>query len=477
MKYFADYRNLFFLCGILFFGGSWLLPVTDPTECCYTLTAKEMLEAGDFFSPRIYGDFWYDKPIFFYWELIVAYKIFGVNEFASRFFPAVFATLGIFLTYFFGKKLFSKKIGFTAAIILATSLEYWYIAHAIITDMTLFCAMSLTLMTFFLGYSRKKFSLYYISYAAAGIAVLTKGPIGFLLPGLIILIFLATEKDFSHLLKMHLPKGFLLMFAIISIWYLPMYIIHGQIFFDNFIGVHNFLRASTPEHPEVDVIYYYTIIFFAGFFPYSFPIIFSQIKNFFRKKKLPKIDSRKKFLLIWAATVFIVFQSFATKYVTYTLPYMMPLAILFAIYFAEKEILFQRLAVGSVIIFTIIFFAAIPVCEENSGREEAKIISPLIDENSVVVSYRKKYSGSLVFYLGEKVFRLENDAGLEKLRPKEFTWTSLKVMPFMNEKDLPQDKKIIILVDKEREKNLQNLSVGTWKFIAEVGNGKIYVKE
>ena len=156
---------------------------------------------------------------------------------------------------------------------------------------------------------------------------------------------------------------------------------------------------------------------------------------------------------------------------------MMPLAILFAIYFSEKEILFQRLAVGSVIIFTIIFFATIPVCEKNSGREAAKIISPLVDENSVVVSYRRKYSGSLVFYLGEKVFRLEDDAGIERLRPKEFSWTSLNVMPFMNVKNLPQDKKIIIFVDDEREKNLQNLSVGTWKFISEVGGGKIYVKE
>ena len=477
MKNFADYRNLFFLCVILFFAGIWLIPVTDPTECCYTLTAKEMLEAGDFFSPRIYGNFWYDKPIFFYWELLAAYKIFGVNEFASRFFPAVFATLGIFLTFFFGKKLFNRKIGFTAAIILATSVEYWYVAHAIITDMTLFCAMSLTLITFFLGYSRKNFSLYYISYAAAGVAVLTKGPIGFLLPGLIILIFLATEKNLSHLAKMKMPRGLLLMCAIISIWYLPMYIIHGQIFFDNFIGVHNFLRATVSEHPQFDVWYYYTIIFFVGFFPYSFPIIFSQIKKFFRDKKLPKIDTRKKFLIIWAATVFIIFQSFATKYVTYTLPYMMPLAILFALYFSEKEILFQRLAVGAIIFFTIIFFAAVPICEENSGRDEAKIIAPLLDENSCVVSYRKGYSGSLVFYLGEKVFRLEDEEQLKTLAPKKFSWTSLNVMPFMDIKELPRDKKIIIWVDEEREKNLQKISVGTWKFIAEVHGKKIFVKE
>ena len=160
---FSDCKVLSAVCLILFFIGGWLIPVTDPTECCYTLTAKEMLESGDYFSPRIYGNFWYDKPIFFYWELILAYKIFGVNEFASRFFPATFSTLGIFLTYFFATKLYNRKTGFVAAIILATSLEYWYIAHAIITDATLFCCISITLMTFFLGYRDKNFTLYYIS--------------------------------------------------------------------------------------------------------------------------------------------------------------------------------------------------------------------------------------------------------------------------------------------------------------------------
>ncbi|MBR4384648.1 MAG: glycosyltransferase family 39 protein, partial [Selenomonadaceae bacterium] len=179
---------LFGLSLILFFLGGGLIPITDPTECCYTLTAKEMLAAGDWLSPRIYGDFWFDKPIMFYWELLLAYKIFGVGEFASRFFPAVFATGGIFLTYFFGAKLYNGKIGFVAAVMLATSLEFWYLSHAVITDMTLLFTFSLTLITFFLGYRANNPKLYFWSFAASGVAILTKGPIGFFLPGLIILI-------------------------------------------------------------------------------------------------------------------------------------------------------------------------------------------------------------------------------------------------------------------------------------------------
>lgn len=45
-----------------------------------------MLQAGNYLSPQIYGNYWYDKPIFFYWEVIAAFKLFGINEWAARFF-------------------------------------------------------------------------------------------------------------------------------------------------------------------------------------------------------------------------------------------------------------------------------------------------------------------------------------------------------------------------------------------------------
>ena len=53
---------------LLFLFGSWLMPVTDPVESNYVETAKEMIAAGDYLSPRIFGNYWYDKPILFYWE-------------------------------------------------------------------------------------------------------------------------------------------------------------------------------------------------------------------------------------------------------------------------------------------------------------------------------------------------------------------------------------------------------------------------
>ena len=455
---------------VLFFFGSWLLPITDPTESVYALTAKEMLAAGDWLSPRIYGDFWFDKPIMFYWELLIAYELFGVGEFAARFFPAVFATLGLLITYFFGAKLYNNKIGFAAAIILATSLEYWYIAHAVITDMTLLVMFSLTLMSFYLGYRADNPKFYLISFAASGIAVLTKGPIGFFLPGLIILIFLAWQGDLPHLRKLFRVKNFLLFAAIVSIWYLPMTWIHGSDFVENFLGVHNFLRATVSEYPKTDVWYYYLLISLIGFFPWSVAIIGIAIKKL---RRLPEFDTNDKFLIVWALTVVIFFQLCATKYVTYTLPAMIPAAILLSRCFVNRWKIFIGIAGSMFVIYPLtMFLIALPLTEDNSSRREAEIITPLIDDSTCVVSHGK-YSASLGFYSGTKIYRLETQENFEKIRPQKMTWTSKNVMPFMLFDELPADKKIVAVVSSGFVENFFDNATGKWELVGEVEKSAI----
>ena len=61
-----------------------VLPVTDPVEANYALTAREMLESGDWLSPRIYGAYWFDKPVMTYWLLASSFAAFGLNEWAAR---------------------------------------------------------------------------------------------------------------------------------------------------------------------------------------------------------------------------------------------------------------------------------------------------------------------------------------------------------------------------------------------------------
>lgn len=466
------------MCVGLFFLGNAFLPITDPVESNYVLTAREMLASGDWMSPRIYGHYWYDKPIMFYWELIVAFALFGINEFAARFFPSLVATFSVFLTYRFAGRIYSPKVGFVSSVILATSVEFWYLSHAVITDMTLFAAISAVLIFFYLGYSEQKYRLYYVAYAAAGVAVLTKGPIGLLLPGLIILLFLMWERDLKHLAKMRLLSGFALFCLVISLWYYPMYRLHGDSFIDVFFGVHNYLRATVSEHPSQDVIYYYLLIFVGGFIPWVFAAVNHLIKKI-RRDGMPELDRRQRFLFVWAFTVPVVFQCFATKYLTYTLPYMMPVAILFALYYVDCDKLFRRLMIGSTVAFTVLVFAvALPVCNDNSEKDVAKIIDAHVENDAYVISFGRRYPASLVFYLNRTVWRLEKEYDITRLSPHSMSWSSTNVMPFIAPQDLKAGRQIIALVGKKSTGDFMRLLPGGgWHLIGETRTSVIYERK
>ena len=185
-------------------------------------------------------------------------------------------------------------------------------------------------------------------------------------------------------------------------------------------------------------------------------------------------DVHEKFLIVWALTVVIFFQLCATKYVTYTLPAMIPAMIFLARYFANRWKIFIGIAASMLIIFPLtLWFVALPLAEDNSGRRTAEVISPLIDSETCVVSFNTSYSGSLVFYTGAKIFRLETAENYERLRPKELTWTSKNVMPFMTVDELPSDKKILAVVRAESEKFFLTCVKGDWELVGSVPKGEL----
>ena len=175
------YLTLLMFSLFLYLIGNELLPVTDTAESNYAVTAKEMVLSGDWISPQIYGHYWYDKPIFYYWELALSYTLFGFNEMASRLPSALLGSASVLFTYWFARRVYSEKIGWLSAIILGTSVECWLLSKAIITDTTLFLFMSMAIAFFYMGYTENR-KYYYLCYTAAAFAVLTKGPIGLLLP-------------------------------------------------------------------------------------------------------------------------------------------------------------------------------------------------------------------------------------------------------------------------------------------------------
>ena len=467
------YIFLFLLSIICYLAANHIVPITDPSESNYALTAREMVEAGNWMSPQIYGKYWYDKPIFFYWELILSFSLFGFNEFAARLPAAIFGTASVLLTYWFAARVYDKKTGLFAALILCASLEHWYLSKAVITDAALFLFMSATVVSFYLGYTENK-KYYWLCYIFAGFAALTKGPIGLLLPGLACFLFLVSEKDLKEMLRVHLFTGLLLFILVAGSWYGYMYDHHGNDFLINFFGVHNYLRATVAEHTRDNVWYFYLFVFFLGFFPWSFALPISLWKRRARLR-LAGMSDATRLLLIWAVTVFVVFNLFATKYLTYTYPYLFALAILTAHLWREtsgKAILAAAVSVLS--LYTVLAFFVVPgQVEKFTGKPLAAYMETHASADTTVLFFGE-YSAGAVFYTGRTMYSLEKREEIAETRPGTISWNAKNVYPTLAVEDMDDAKHYIIFVFYKAEKKFLTLFPEHWKQTAAIGDYRVY---
>ena len=322
-KFGAEFWIILIVASFIMFFQLGSYPVLDPDEPVYAQTPREMLAAGDLLSPRIYGNYWYDKPPMYYWLVAAASKIFGMGEFAARFPSALLAVAGSVYLYFSVSRLISIRAGIFSALILTTSLEYFYLGKAAVTDMTL----SFCLMVALLSFIEKRYMLFYLFTA---LAVVTKGPVGLFFAGAIVFVYLLVMNRWDELRKMSVLQGILLFIGVAAPWYVYMTWHHGAAFVDTFLGLHNIDRFTMPEHVDdagksVVSWYYYIPVLLVGFFPWT-PILFQSLWASLttNRKDRPVL----LFFMLWAAVVFVFFSISATKLVSYILPMYPALAVI-----------------------------------------------------------------------------------------------------------------------------------------------------
>ncbi len=315
---------LVLFCAYLFLFGLGKMALLDPDEPFYAETAREMLNRSEWLTPRIFGEPQFEKPPLYYWLVILSFKVFGVNEFAARFPSAVFGILGIIGIYLLGGLLFSKRTALYASLVMATAIEYTILARACVTDMVL-CVFILYAFLFFFYELKKKNKVSCIfSSACLAFAVLTKGPIGVILPVFIIVVFFIIRKEFTHLFKMPILWPLVIFVVIAAPWHYLMYRVYGSDFTGHFFGFQNITRFLHPEHRIGDIFYYNIPVILAGFFPWS---IFLPYGAFTIIKKDKEKFRSHLFLLVWILTFFIFFSISRTKLPTYIFPLFPALAI------------------------------------------------------------------------------------------------------------------------------------------------------
>jgi len=328
---------LLLLCLSFFFFGNNFIHLTDPDEVFYSLTAKEMSAHHEWLTPYIFNHPQFEKPILTYWFIRAAFDAFGQTPFAARFFPAVFASFGVFAVYILGLLGFgNERRAFLAALVLCTSAFYVAMGKTVFTDMIFSVLILYSLLSFYLSFSVPAYkpSGILAFYFFASLAVLAKGPLGILIPEFIVLIFLLYRRQLSFLNSSSFLAGFLLSVVLVVPWYWYMIVQYGHAFIQEFIYNDHFRRFVEAEHRGNDHWFFYPVTMLAGLFPWSL-LLAGAIVDLYKRLKF-SIKPFEHFLLSWILVVFITFQFAHSKLASYILPMFPALALLTANFIDEK---------------------------------------------------------------------------------------------------------------------------------------------
>jgi 4-amino-4-deoxy-L-arabinose transferase-like glycosyltransferase len=324
----------------LFFIGLGRLPLLEPDEGRNAEVAREMLVSHDWITPHYDTLPYLDKPIILFWAVAGSFRCFGLTEWAARFPSALAAVLTVLLAWLAGVKLDGGKTGLRAGVILATSPLFFALARTVIFDMVLTFWITLALLCFWLNSQRKFASLRLdlLAFAAMGIAALTKGPVGFLLPLIILLVFQALAGKFAELKRLHWGLGWIVFLAITLPWFIEISL-RNPGFPKYAFWEESLLRYTTGAHlHRSQGVLYYIPVYLGGFFPWSFFLLFAGWNWRKQWRRLREEAYHVElFLLTWAAGVFIFFTISQSKLPSYFLPALIPLSLLMALTWRDIE--------------------------------------------------------------------------------------------------------------------------------------------
>jgi len=361
------------LMAAVWFGNLEYRKLVRPDEGRYAEIAREMAVSGDWVTPRLNGIKYFEKPALQYWITAGSYRLFGEHHWTARLWSALTGFLGLFFTAFAARRLFGREVGLLSAAVLGSSLLYTLIAHMNSLDMGMTFFMGGALMSFLLaqqdGASARSNRLWmHVAWAALALSVLSKGLMGIVLPGAVLVLYTLIERDFGMWKRLHLFSGIALFMAIAAPWFIAVSIANPEFFHFFFIHEH-FERFLTKAHGRYEPWWWFIPVLVAGILPWLITLVdslacawkvepqVSRVGTFFVPTRTSGVVSAwaqkrahptttpspigplqeggnksgfkpKRFLLIWAVFIFFFFSFSGSKLASYILPIFPALALL-----------------------------------------------------------------------------------------------------------------------------------------------------
>ncbi len=370
---------------VLFFTGLGATRLWDEDEGFFAATAAEMHHRQEWIVPWYNGEVFAHKPPLMYWVMRLGFFAFGENEWGARIGSAIFGTLASLLTHWIGVRLLGQRVGLLAGLAMASCIMFGVVSRASTADAYLVFFMTLVIAAYVkwtpaftvghvsnvpepagIGHAentphdRAALSHWLPStwlgfvamYAAMGLAVLVKGPIGILLPGTAVGLFVLWQLSCSEAtwggwlirFAINIPKVFwalrpltaITTVVVVSGWWFMLVEAQQPGFIGEFLGFHNVQRFLAPMEKHSGPIIYYVPVIWIGFFPWSLFIIpatmtlRSRLRQSVENTTPAHEQSAWRLVLCWFSVIFVFFSIAQTKLPNYTLPCYPPLALMVA---------------------------------------------------------------------------------------------------------------------------------------------------
>lgn len=331
--HFRDFILLFSAISILFLIGLGAAHYGVPSESRYIEIPRQMVETGDWLTPRINGVKYFEKPPLFYWVQAAQIQWFGLGEFSGRLWTALGMVFLSLTTFVAATKKYGRRVGILSALILASSALGFMSSRIVLLDVPVSLFLSIALFAFMFASempaSRKRDGVLLLMYVASALAVMTKGLIGIVIPAMVIGSWILLTNRWEILLRVRLISGLLLFLLITAPWHY----LAGQVTpeFYHFYFIHeHFERFLTKTHGRYQPPWYFLVMLPATFLPWTvflWQAISARLKTAWHERKGEGSDL---YLLLWLGLPLVFFSLSDSKLIPYILPLFPVLAILVA---------------------------------------------------------------------------------------------------------------------------------------------------
>jgi len=318
-------KTIAFLCllmlafGMLFFFQAGNPSLFEGGEAKVAEVAREIIAGGKWIDLQLNFRPWFQTPPLYPWLTAITYKIFGTGETQARLWAALFSLGTLLAVFFISRQLYDEKTAGLSSMILGSSLLVVAFSRFGFVDSGLMFFITLSLLFFLIAYKDEAHkNLLMLSAFAMALGTLVKGPLGIILPGIILLLYIIVERDFGFLkrYKKEILYSILTYMLVAAPWWVAETIIHRKIFLYGLLS--RYMAGSEP-------LYFYLLVVILGMIPWTAHMVFG-VFNAFKKEE----REQSNILLLWMGIVLAIFFIVQTKIPECILLVFPPLAIVAA---------------------------------------------------------------------------------------------------------------------------------------------------